>query len=128
MSRDWTPMEWDIMHQSYPKLRDHWLNVVWRLEDGTEIPFVSDERKAILNQYPKFSLVGINLLNRCIDEGITEKGKEILNRMESILNGDMEVSDFADAVHLWYEGELESGYYMDANDSAMLEVIKGELK
>ena len=39
-------MEWDIVHQSDPGLRDAFSNAVWVLEDGTRVQMVSDEKKA----------------------------------------------------------------------------------
>ena len=36
MSRDWTPKEWDIVHQQDPGLREHFNNFVYVDPDGLQ--------------------------------------------------------------------------------------------
>lgn len=129
MSRDWTPKEWELVHQQDPGLREHFNNFVWIDADGNETPVVSKEQKEQFEQFYKLNLIGNAFLNLCSDEGILSSsiGNQVVRMIENILSGTNYGSafkEFEEKVNLWYEGKLEPGYYMENNNRALLEETK----
>ena len=133
MSRDWTPKEWDIVHQQDPGLREHFNNFVYVDPDGNEIPIVSKEQKEQFESFPKLNLIGNSFLNMCSNEGILNSpvGNKVIRMIENILNGvnyGSEFKEFEEKVNLWYDGQLDPGYYMDNNNEALVEETKNIIK
>ena len=133
MSRDWTPKEWDIVHQQDPGLREHFNNFVYVDLDGNEIPLISKEQKEQFESFPKLNLIGNSFLNICSNEGILNSpvGNKVIRMIENILNGVNYGSNFKafeEKVNLWYEGQLEPGHYMDNNNEALVEETKNIIK
>ena len=133
MSRDWTPKEWDIVHQQDPGLRNHFNNLVLINSDGNEVPLISKEQKEQFEQFPKLNLVGNSFLNMCSNEGILNSniGNKVVRMIENILLGTnygSNFKDFEEKVNLWYNGELDPGYYMDNNNEALIEETKNIMK
>ena len=133
MSRDWTPKEWDIVHQQDPGLRNHFNNLVLIDSDGNEVPLISKEQKEQFEQFPKLNLVGNSFLNMCSNEGILNSniGNKVVRMIENILLGTnygSNFKEFEEKVNLWYNGELDPGYYMDNNNEALIEETKNIMK
>lgn len=133
MSRDWTPKEWDIVHQQDPGLRKHFNNIAIIDKDGNEFPLTTEPEKEQFEQFPKLNLIGNSLLVMCYNEGILNStiGNKIVRMIENILCGvnyGSDFKEFEEKVNLWYNGQLDPGYYMDNNNSALLEEIKSLIK
>ena len=133
MSRDWTPKEWDIVHQQDPGLRSHFNNLVLVDSDGNEVPLISKEQKEQFEQFPKLNLIGNSFLNMCSNEGILNSniGNKVVRMIENILLGTnygSNFKEFEEKVQLWYNGELDPGYYMDNNNEALIEETKNIIK
>ena len=49
----------------------------------------SDEQKELAHQYPKIGQFGLNMLEVCRQNGVSssEKGRELLEKIESYFNG-----------------------------------------
>ena len=133
MSRDWTPKEWDIVHQQDPGLRNHFNNLVLIDSEGNEVPLISKEQKEQFEQFPKLNLVGNSFLNMCSNEGVLNSniGNKVVRMIENILLGTnygSNFKEFEEKVNLWYNGELDPGYYMDNNNEALIEETKNIMK
>lgn len=129
MSRDWTPKEWDIVHMQDPGLKDHFNNISLVDKNGNTIPLTTQEQKEQFEQYSKLNLIGNAFLNLCDMEGIfsIKHGPDVIRMVENILLGvnyGSNLKEFEEKVQLWYDGQLEPGYYMDENDNALLEEVK----
>ena len=125
MSRDWTPREWDIVHKADPCLRDMIGKVVFIADDGTKTSLTSEKELMAYKMFPHLKLVGLDIIAMCAKNGIldTEDGLAIVGRIEDILNGKEDDSDFAEKVRSWYDGELQPGYYMTENNHALFDLI-----
>ena len=69
----------------------------------------------------------------CSNEGILNSpvGNKVVRMIENILNGvnyGSEFKEFEEKVNLWYDGQLDPGYYMDNNNEALVEETKNIIK
>ena len=126
MSRDWPPK---ILHQAikmYPELADGVQSLVFVDTKGNETPMYSDEEKEIARTYPNLGGFGVEFLLCCKEKGVfsSEIGRKLIQEVEDMFTiGYIEDKDFNDTATKWYNGELEPGYYMEANNEAFAEYI-----
>lgn len=87
----------------------------------------SDEQKELAHQYPKLSKFGIYMLEVCRQNGVysSEKGRELLKKIESYLNGqELDDKELQNNVQAWYEGTFCPGYFVNDNDSEFANYLK----
>ena len=121
------------IHQQDPGLRNHFNNLVLIDSEGNEVPLISKEQKEQFEQFPKLNLVGNSFLNMCSNEGVLNSniGNKVVRMIENILLGTnygSNFKEFEEKVNLWYNGELDPGYYMDNNNEALIEETKNIMK
>ena len=132
MSRDWTPFELDAAHKQFPEMRKSLekgnMTITY---NGETYEMYSDEDRENFKMFPHLSLCGLDFLMYCKNRGITAspKGIELIKDVEKVINGeDIKDKEFADKIKLWYQGQLEPGYYMQDNNSALVEEVESLLR
>ena len=127
MSRDLTPKELDylIKATNAPNLTES-LMITY---NGITKPAYSEDQKNIGRKYPRLNRFGFDMLMRCKNSGIfnTQKGTDLIQQVENYFNDIyIEDKDLSTKIQLWYEGQLEPGYYMGYNDEAFVNYIKSK--
>jgi hypothetical protein len=119
MSRDLTPREVNIIQQNNPSLIDSVINMTWEL-NGQSYPMYTEEEKTWIVKFPKLGAFGFNFLKQCRQLGVFH----LVHIVEDYFNGVEVDKDLAETAQKWYEGQLESGYFMEQNDIAFAEYLK----
>ena len=132
MSRDWTPVELDAAHKQFPEMRKSLekgnMTIAY---NGETYEMYSDEDRENFKIFPHLALCGLDFLMTCQHKGImsNKKGIKLIADVEKVINGeDIDNKEFADKIKLWYQGQLEPGYYMQNNNAALVEEIENLLR
>lgn len=125
MSRDLTPKELDqLIKTTNPPNLTETLTISY---NGTTQSAYSDDQKAIGRKYPRLGRFGFDFLMECKRLGIfsNQIGYDLVQHVENYFNGiNIDDKELEEKIQLWYDGQLESGYYMEPNNEALAHYLK----
>lgn len=128
MSRDWTPKIVDMMvDEEQQRMVENMVVVI----GDKKYPMYEKEDIELSHRYKKLGKCGFDFLMICKDMGVcsNDYGVQILQQIEDILNNNpVDDADLTEKTNLWYEGKLEPGCYMDANNQAFADYVYSKMK